>query len=154
MVELLTFIQHYLPIEAFLPLFFVIVILYYKYIYIPWDKKISKIHYIISKLDVNRCERIDILIENLKELDKKIQEYKNLYTYSSNTQTAEIKKIIEKIDNIESNINDIVARLEKAKDDSKDSKIDLNQQLFSIKQEISDLKTKIEPLLFISRGIK
>jgi len=66
----------------------------------------------------------------------------------------EVKKILEKLSTIEKKVSDIVERLEKAKDETKDNKIDFNQQLFSIKQEISDLRSKIEPLLFIKHGIK
>jgi len=154
MIELISFIQKYLPIEAFLPLFFVILIIFIKYVYSPWDKKINLIHDLLISADNMNHEKLDKIKKILSEIETNMQEHKDYCDKSCMNHSLDLKKIMEKLEMIEKNVSDIVNRLEKVKDDAKDGKIDLNQQLFSIKQEISDLKSKIEPLLFISRGIK
>jgi len=154
MLELFTFIQKYLPIEAFLPLFFVILAIFVKYVYTPWNKKLNTIHELLTTASGDNHDQLDILKNTLEDIKVLISEHKTYCNQSCLNHSTDVKKILEKLNDIEKNVADIVTRLEKAKDDAKDGKIDLNQQLFSIKQEISDLKSKIEPLLFVSRGIK
>jgi len=51
MLEIFAFIQKYLPIEAFIPLFFLIVALFYKYVYTPWDMRIKKMENYLDNID-------------------------------------------------------------------------------------------------------
>jgi len=154
MLEIFAFIQKYLPIEAFIPLFFLIVALFYKYVYTPWDMRIKKMENYLDNID-DKVKKNDFATVNnqLAVINEVLENLVNSKAQCA-TRDIEIKKILEKLDTIEKRVTDIVERLEKAKDETKDNKIDFNQQLFSIKQEISDLRSKIEPLLFIKHGIK
>ena len=155
MLEILAFIQKYLPIEAFIPLFFLIIVLFYKYVYTPWNTKIKKMEEYLSNID-NRIKNNDLtaMSKQLADLNDVLDKIMTNTNISCASRGTELKKILEKLDTIEKRVTDIVNRLEKAKDETKDNKVDFNQQLFSIKQEISDLRSKIEPLLFIRHGIK
>ena len=155
MLEMFSFIQKYLPIDAFMPLFFLMAVLFYKYVFTPWDLKIKKMEGYLSDID-NKIKNNDFtaMSKQLAMINSMLNELMNIGTKINTTRDAEVKKILEKLDLIEKRITGIAERLERVKDETKDNKIDFNQQLFSIKQEISDLRSKIEPLLFIRPGVK
>lgn len=155
MLEMLAFMQKYLPIEAFMPLFFLMVVLFYKHIYTPWDTIIKKMDAHINNIgDKVKDNDFTTMSKQLTAINDMLSELMTSSTKTNTTRDAEVKKVLEKLDLIEKKIAGVVERLEKVKDETKDNKIDFNQQLFSIKQEISDLRSKIEPLLFIRHGVK
>ena len=155
MLEILAFVQKYLPIEAFLPLFFLIIVLFYKYVYTPWNLKLNKMEDclddISNKIKNNDLTAMSKQLAGISDALEKISEKINQLHILKN---SDLKKILDKLEIIEKKVINIVERLEKAKDEAKDNKIDFNQQLFTIKQEISELRSKIEPLLFIRHSIK
>ena len=155
MLEMLSFIQTHMPIEAFMPLFFLMIVLFYKHIYIPWNTTIKKMDEHINNID-NKIKNNDFtaMSKQLAVINDMLNELMSIGVKINTTRDVEIKKILEKLDLIEKRVASAVERLEKVKDETKDNKIDFNQQLFSIKQEISDLRSKIEPLLFIRHGVK
>ena len=155
MLEMLAFMQKYLPIEAFMPLFFLMIVLFHKHVYTPWNATIKKIDAHLHNIgDKVKDNDFTTMSKQLTAINDMLSELMTSSTKTNSAHDAEVKKILEKLDSIEKRITGIVERLEKVKDETKDNKIDFNQQLFSIKQEISDLRSKIEPLLFIRHGVK
>jgi len=154
MIELFDFIKHIITPDALISFLFVLIGLLIKYVIIPWNEKFTIIVDHINSLKHTDETQFNNMEKNIEAIKKDIQDRGSRCSSDMSAHIINIKKILDKLTLIESNVDNVVSRLERLKDDSKDGKVDLNQQLFSIKQEISDLKTKIEPLTYISRGIK
>ena len=154
MIELFDFIKHLITPDTLVPFMFVLIGLLIKYVIIPWNEKFTIIVNHINSIKHTDETQFNNMVKNIEAIKKDIQDNSSHCRGDMSVHINNIKKILDKLSLIETNVENVVSRLERLKDDSKDGKVDLNQQLFSIKQEISDLKTKIEPLTYISRGIK
>ena len=154
MIELLNFIQKYIPLEALIPFSFIVLVIFIRYVFIPWNKNFKEILSKLDKIDSVELDELRAVHDSIKKLLEEVSKHDNLCDHAHINLETDIKKVYDKIETIMTAIENIQHKLETMKDDTKDNKIDLNNQLFSIKQDISDLKSKIEPLIFISKGIK
>ena len=98
-------------------------------------------------------EHIDTC-KTIPAIDDRTKEHLQFCQAIREATKLDVAKVLNSASKIESDLKNIIERLEKVKDTSKDDKIELNKQLFALKQEISDLKSKIEPLFYITKGIK
>ena len=154
MIELFDFIKHIITPDALVPFMFVLIIVLIKYVIIPWDKMLKQTIENTTQSRELDNEQFKAVLDKIDSVKKDIYSRGSGCDLTMKEHITSTKKILDKLESIENSVENIVSRLEKVKDDAKDGKLDFNQQLFSIKQEISDLKSKIEPLVFMSRGIK
>ena len=176
MIELIDFIRKFISDEMLVPFIFLLIILYIKYVIMPWNQMLKVIHDNTDTIkntestnfDQLKKELMKNIVDEIKTIRNKIDALTNTVIRIDGTHdkqneiisknTQEISKVLSQLNALEKKIDEIahnvISRLESVKDEGKDSKLDFSQQIFSIKQEISDLKSKIEPLLFVSRGIK
>ena len=154
MLDLFNFIKHVITPDTMVPFLFVLLGLYLKMVIMPWNRYFEEIIEYVQSVKRVEEEQFNSVAKNITNINKNITDRGSSCSANIAIQIENTKKILDEIKYITAAIDNMVNRLEKMKDDSKDNKIDLNQQLYSIKQEISDLKSKIEPLTYISRGIK
>ena len=156
MIESLMFMKDLIPAEMLIPFLILLAGLYYKYAHTSYVEHFDELKNKAGCLkDIkNGIDNLDKKLSLIKSLDDRSkQHYEFCHTAHENSK-ADVKTIRDLLETLEKHIDNVVSRLEYVKDKNKDDQLELNKLLYDIKHEISDLRVKFEPLLYISKGIK
>jgi hypothetical protein len=126
---------HNIPEDLYLTLLGIILLLFYKYVFNPWNKNILNISQILHEL--NNIEKTntsikDEIILNLEKIDNCLKNIKD-----------ELEDLVE-----------IKKQLEKQSNSTNKIEIDFIKRFYEIENKLIKITTQLEPVLVSLKGIK
>jgi len=126
---------HNIPDDLFLTFLGILLIISYKYIFMPWHKNILNITNILHEL--NNIEKTNNIIKN-----EIIENLENIDNCLNN-----IKKELE-------DLVEIKKQLEKQTNSTNKIEIDFIKRFYEIENKLIKITTQLEPVLVSLKGIK